>query len=223
MRAIALLPFVIFASILSAQVPKSSVEGMKIIFSDSFSEKSLGLYQFSDSSQWVVTKNGKSGKDMKCMGGGADLSKTFIPSEMALIKGLEVGDFVMEFDFVQRGKDFNLRDVCVIYGYADANTFYFAQAASEETKYTHNTFSVENGKPRKIGTSRNQGVLWDYEKWQSVVLVRQTATRSVQLYVDGQLVVETAADEGRSGLIGIGTFGSEFKVDNLKVWAPDNK
>lgn len=220
--ALSIIVFFFVANI-NGQAPKSVTEGMKAAFSDSFSEKSLELYQFSDSAQWVVTKNGKSGKDLKCLGGQNDLTKTFAPTQIALINGFEASDFVMEFDFVQRGKDFTLRDVCVVFGYTDTDNFCFAQAASEETKYTHNVFCVENGKPRKIGSSKNQGVLWDYEKWQSVVLVRQSAAKTVQLYVDGQLVVESGADESKPGLIGIGTFGSEFKIDNLKVWTPQTK
>lgn len=224
MRAVAVSVLALLnTAILFAQSPKSYTEGLKTVFSDGFSGKSLELYQFADSTKWVVTKNGKSGKDLKFTGETNDLSKTFVPNNIALIKGVELDDFVMEFDLIQRGKNFSLRDICVVYGYTDANNFCFAQAASEENKHTHNVFCVDGGRARKIGTAQNQGVLWAYEKWQTVMLVRQSDTKSVKLFVDGQLVVETSADESKPGLIGFGTFGSEFKIDNLKVWAPDSK
>lgn len=202
-----------------AQETKPLTKDMKQLFADGYADKSLSNYAFSDPTQWMITKNGQSGKDMKCLGGQLKGSRAYAPIEVAFLNGVELADFVMEFDFLQRGKDFSLRDLCVVYAFADSLNYNFVQAASEEDKNTHNVFSVQNGtRPRKIGTTHNQGVVWGYEKWHQITIVRQTAEKSLKLFVDGELVVESTNDVDRSGKIGIGTFGSEFKIDNLEVW-----
>jgi hypothetical protein len=202
-----------------AQDVKQLTRNLKQLFSDGISEKSLANYTLSDSSQWVLTKNGKTGRDIKCMGGTPVGGLTVKPKVFALINNITVGDFVMEFDFLQRGKDFGLRDLCVVYAYSDSVNYCFAQAASEEDRYVHNVFVVNgNARPKKIGTAYNKGVVWGYEKWHKVTVVRQTNSNTVKLFVDGELVVETINDPGLSGQLGFGSFGSEFKIDNIVVW-----
>lgn len=220
MRALAFL-FVLLPFFSVAQDVKELTREMKLVFSDAFSEKSTADYQFVDTARWIITQNGKSGKDLKCSGIKVvdDAERLALPVEWALVGQIMAGDFVMEFDFLQRGKHFGVRDVCVIYGFTDAENYGFAQASCEEGRHSHGVFDVTGGLPEKIGVNHNKGVVWDYEKWQRIVVVRLVGQKSVKLYVDGVLTVETDADKGSVGRLGVGTYGSEFKIDNLKVWA----
>jgi hypothetical protein len=211
---------IFFTQHTQSQDYKTLTKTYKQAFSESFSDRSPQLFDLSDTTKWLVTKNGNPGKDFKCTGSKVDLNRATHPTQYAIIKGVDAGDFVMEFDFMQKGRDFTLRDLCVLYAFADSANYHFAQVASEETKLTHNVFAFNDGYWRKTGNSLNKGVVWSYEKWHNIKIIRQIAKHTIQLLVDDAVVVESSSDTDKTGRLGIGTYGSEFKIDNLKVWLP---
>lgn len=190
------------------------------IVDDGMSDKSLAQYTYTHADKWLITENGKSGKDLKFIGGDKPVAAQRQPQEIMLIHSHDkVGDFIVEFDFFQKGRDFSLRDVCVIYGHINDSTYCYAQAASEEGRYSHNIFKLADGKTQKIGKAIVPPIIWNYQKWHHITVIRNVAARSVQLFVDDALVLATDTDEDIAGKIGIGTYGSEFKIDNLQVWS----
>jgi len=226
MRFAALLVLLAIVGIcqpLKAQDIKTLLKGYHVAFNEGFGDKSKSNFIFSDSTRWLITKNGTPGKDIKCTSPKTDLTVATHPTQYAIIKDVMAGDFVMEFDFMQKGRDFTLRDVCVLYAFKDSSNYSFVQAASEETKLSHNVFVPQAGSWRKVGKATNKGFVWAYEKWHAIRVVRQTLNHTLELYIDNILVVSTNADTDGVGQLGIGTYGSDFKIDNLKVWMPEMK
>ena len=108
-----------------------------LICDDGISDKSLNYYTFTNASKWLLTANGKSGKDLKYLGGELPVANQHSPQEMMLLTSNEsIGNFLIEFDFFQKGRDFSLRDVCVVYGLQNDSTYFYAQAASEAGRYS---------------------------------------------------------------------------------------
>ncbi len=204
---------------IKAQNIDDFTKDMKIVFSEGFSGKSIKLFDFSHPQNWMLVENGKSGKALKCkqIDVGDDPKSI---AEMAFVKGLELNDCVVEFNFLQKGQDFSMRDVCLIFNYVDSLNYQYVQAASVISKTSHNFFTVVNGKVTKTGTALNSGMIWNYEKWQKIQFVRLKSVGKTQLFVDDQLVLETTADTNLGGIFGIGSYGSEIKIDNLKIWTP---
>lgn len=208
---------------LKAQDIKTLLKGYHVAFNEGFGDKSKSNFIFSDSTRWLITKNGTPGKDIKCTSPKTDLTVASHPTQYAIIKDVMAGDFVMEFDFMQKGRDFTLRDLCVLFAFKDSANYSFVQVASEETKLSHNVFVPQAGSWRKVGKATNKGFVWAYEKWHAIRVVRQTLNHTLELYIDNNLIVSTNADTDGIGQLGIGTYGNDFKIDNLKVWLPAMK
>ena len=219
-NSLLILSLLFINSIIYSQDIKVLTEDCEVALSDGFNEKSLNDYQFTDQSHWLITKNGESGKDLKCVFDFNDVPNEYFPSEVAFLTNRLYGDFIMEFDYLQKNREFTIRDICVLFGYQDSTHYYFAQAASKDGKYNHNIFKVENDRPVKIGESKNRGVIWNYQKWSHIVVVRKIEVPLLELYIDGELILSSSSDNGSEGKLGFGTYGSGFKIDNLKVWVP---
>ncbi|MBN2166377.1 MAG: hypothetical protein JW717_08890 [Marinilabiliaceae bacterium] len=213
--------FICFTIPVFSQDIKSLTENYEIAVSESFNEKSISKFSFTHPSNWMITKNGKSGKDLKCFLGINNKINAFFPYETALLNE-NFGNFIMTFDYMQNNKSFTVRDICVLFGYQDSTHYYYAQAAADNNKYCHNIFKVNNDRPVQIGNNFNKGVVWNYQKWHNITIIRNIENPKVELYIDGELILESSEPNGKEGKIGFGTYGSSFKIDNLKIWIPKN-
>jgi hypothetical protein len=202
---------------------KELTEGFKLVVDEGFSEKTMSLFAFSDSTEFLISKKGSSGKALKCLGEGSFKSLVDGPCFIALLMNEKYADFVMEFDFLQEGRDFAARDMSVIFGYTDPTHFYYAQAATEASKTAHNIFKVDGVKPQRIGQAHTTGMIWKYDQWHRVVFEQRGSQNKIRLFVDDVLVAESAEKDIPEGHLGFGTFVSAFKIDNLKIWVPATK
>jgi hypothetical protein len=206
-----------FSSLAQSDVPKD----YKVVYSQGFNnDKATNDFEFSDASKWLISKNGKPGKSLKCLGTGAYASNHEGPSVVALLKGFELKDFVIEMDVVQNGKDFNLLDFCVFFGVKDKNNYCYAQIASKADRKSHNVFRVDGDKPVRLGQVNENGVIWRMNEWQNVRLERSSSDKLIKVYFDGQLVFQSTDENIEEGLIGFGSTSSALKIDNIKLSAP---
>ncbi len=196
----------------------------RTIYSQGFSsDKSTEDFEFSDAGKWLVSKNGKPGKTLKCLGKGAYSSTHDGPSIIAILKHYELSDFILEMDIQQNGKDYGLLDFCIFFGIKDTTHYCYAQIAAQADKNTHNLFKVLGEKPKRIGQVHNEGVIWGIDKWHHVKIERNQETNTVKVYFNEELVMEAKDDAMTSGLIGFGSTNSALKVDNVKLTAPEYK
>jgi len=214
-----LLTFFIFNSNINAQ--DDIFKDYKIVYSQGFSkEKSVNDFDFSDNSKWLISKDGKSGKALKCLGTGKYQSEHNGPAIVAVLKDFELADFVLEMDVLQNGKDYNLLDFCIFFGIKDTEHYCYAQLASKADKKSHNLFMVDGTKPQRMGASKEKGVIWGMKKWQHIRMERTSNDKTVKVYFNDNLVFEIQDDQLVSGHIGFGSSNSAIKIDNFKVSAP---
>ncbi len=193
----------------------------KTIYSQNFSKsKSTDDFEFSDASKWLISKNGKSGKSLKCLGEGEYKNAHGGPSVVAVLKGIELDDFILEMEVVQKGTDYGLLDFCVFFGIQDVEHYCYAQIAGKADKKTHNIFMIDGAKPKRIGEKHNEGVIWGVNKWNHIKIERSKQDKIVKVYFNEELVLETADDPFMTGLVGFGSSSSALKVDNIKISAP---
>jgi len=193
----------------------------KEIYSQSFSkEKSVNDFDFSDESKWLISKNGESGKALKCLGTGDYKSQYEGPAIVAVLKAFELKDFVLEMDVTQNGKDYNLLDFCIFFGIKDTAHYCYAQLASRADKKKHNLFMVDGAKPKRMGASLDKGVIWGMKKWQHIRMERTSSDKKVKVYFNDQLVFDISDEAFTSGHIGFGSSNSAIKIDNFKLSAP---
>lgn len=194
----------------------------KTIYSQSFSsDKSTKDFEFSDESKWLISKNGKSGKSLKCLGQGEYKNAHGGPSVVAVLKSFEVSDFVLEMDIQQNGKDYGLLDFCIFFGIKDREHYCYAQIAADADKHKHNIFMIDGDQPKRIGQKHNEGVIWGINKWHHVKVERNKEEKKVKVYFNDELILESNEDPLMEGFIGFGSSSSALKVDNIKLIAPE--
>ncbi|WP_439181980.1 hypothetical protein [Carboxylicivirga taeanensis] len=213
----------LFALCLSTVVKAQSTDfkDYKVVYSQGFNkDKSTDDFEFSDASKWLISKNGKPGRSLKCLGAGDYTSAHAGPSIVAVLKNIELKDFVIEMDVVQNGKDFNLLDFCIFFDIVDTSQYCYAQIAGKADKDSHNVFMVNNDKPKRLGKVNGDGVIWRIKDWHQLRIERSTFTKTIKVYFDEELVLDVPDESNNKGLIGFGSTNSAIKIDNLKVSAP---
>jgi hypothetical protein len=134
------------------------------------------------------------------------------PLNLALVKGVTVGDFVLEARVRSTAKPTDRRDVCVVFGHRDPAHFYYAHIAPKQDDHHHQVFIVNGADRRKITATANAGGKWD-DQWHRIRVARTAG--AVAVYVDDfTSPVLTATDATfPSGRVGVGTF------DDSADWA----
>lgn len=140
------------------------------------------------------------------------------PLNIALIGDRRFGDFILEVEMQQTGREYGHRDLCLFYGVRDPSHFYYTHMASVMDDHAHNIFIV-NGAPRtKISTTTTDGVDWGQEEWHQIRIERQMG--EIRVYFDDfETPIMTATDDTfPEGHIGFGSFDDTGKFRNVRIW-----
>jgi hypothetical protein len=223
MRQIAgIVIFLSFYGVATGQFKKDLPKDYKEVYEQGFSkEKDLSDFEFSSSDKWLISKDGKSGKSLKCTGAGNYQVSEGEPTIVAVLKTVKLKDFILEMDVLQNGKDFSQLDICLFYGIQDINNYYYAQLASSAGNKSHNVFRVKNDQTERMGEMQSKGIIWGYQKWHTIKLERSVSDKQIKLFMNDELILEVNDESLEAGYIGFGSFDDAFKVDNLTIWAPD--
>ena len=144
------------------------------------------------------------------------------PVNIALIADKVFGDFVLDVDLIQTGKEYGHRDMCLFFGFQSPTNFYYTHIATAADNNAHNVFIV-NGVPRtNIARETTKGVNWGLGVWHKVRLERKSSAGSIQVYFDDLTKpIMIAQDKTfNAGYIGFGSFDDTGMVDNIRIWAP---
>lgn len=144
------------------------------------------------------------------------------PLNVALIADLVLGDFILEADLVQTGREYGHRDMCVFFGFQASDKFYYAHMATAADDHAHNVFIVNARDRVKIARETTQGVNWGLGVWHKVRLERKTSDGSIRVFFDDMTKpIMTAQDTTFvQGYVGFGSFDDTGKVDNIRIWGP---
>jgi hypothetical protein len=142
------------------------------------------------------------------------------PVNVALIADKLFGDFVLDVDLIQTGKEYGHRDMCLFFGFQSPTNFYYTHVATAADDHAHNIFIV-NGAPRtKIAKETTKGVNWGLGVWHKVRLERKLADGSIKVYFDDLTKPIMLAEDKTfgAGQIGFGSFDDTGMVDNIRIW-----
>lgn len=200
-------------------VPK----GYKVLYEQAFEKaESLSDFVMSDPKAWKFAKEEQ--------GGALELAQQSkyepvhrSPFNIALIKEKTFGDFILEADLKQTGKEYGHRDMCLFFGFQDPTHFYYAHIASKADEHAHNIFIVNDAPRVKIARTTTGGVNWGLEVWHKVRLERKASDGTVKVYFDDMtLPVMTAEDKTfGAGFVGFGSFDDTGKIAHVKIWGPE--
>ena len=144
------------------------------------------------------------------------------PVNLALIANKQFGDFVLEADFVQTGKEYGHRDMCLFFGVKDPANFYYVHLATKADPNAHNIFLVNDAPRTNIAQRTTAGVHWGLGVWHRVRIERTLADGAIRVFFDDftQPIMVATDKHFDYGMIGFGSFDDTGKVARVRVWGP---
>jgi hypothetical protein len=138
------------------------------------------------------------------------------PVNFALLKDVVVGDFALAADVQSTVKDYDHRDMVLVFGYQDPAHYYYVHFGKKADEHANQIF-IANGAPRaKISTRSTPGTPWD-DAWHKVKIVRTVAAGNIEVYFDDlENPAMTATDKTFAwGQVGLGSFDDLGNYDNV--------
>lgn len=181
----------------------------------------LGDFVMSDPRAWRVAVSSTNGA-LELLTQSKYTPAVRSPVNIALINGRIFGDFVLEADLLQTGREYGHRDMCIYFGFQQPSRFYYVHIATAADPNAHNIFIV-NDKPRaNIARETTKGVNWGLGVWHKVRLERKLSEGSIKVFFDDltnpiMLAWDKTFDQG---CIGFGSFDDTGMIDNIKIWGP---
>lgn len=177
--------------------------------------KSESDFACSDEAPWVWNRDGS----FDLVGESAYLPPHRSPRSLALLRHIEFGDFVMELDVLQSGREYGHRDLCLVFGFVDPANYYYVHLATTPDPNAHNVFLVDDAPRRPLAPVARQGVDWGRGQWHRVRLERLRGR--IRVFFDDfeRPLFDLVDGTHGAGRIGFGSFDDTGRFDNLNVWA----
>ncbi len=192
---------------------------LPLLFEDDF-EKGAERWEPTDPAAWkVVDAGGKRGKVYSQFVKQSNYKPPHrSPYNVSLIKGLNVGDFVLEAKCQSTVKDYPHRDMCLFFGWQDNAHFYYVHLGKKTDDHANQIFIVNAADRKKISTRTTPGTNWD-DEWHDVKIVRSVEKGTIEVYFDDMKTpVMTATDKNFTwGRVGVGTFDDTGNWDDVKL------
>jgi hypothetical protein len=216
------LTALVTTSVFAADKPAGIPDNYTLQYEQTFSSPdALKSFVFTDPKAWqLTTTNGATGMELIKQSHYKPIVRS--PVNIALIADKVFGEFVLEADLMQTGREYGHRDMCIYYGFQTPTNFYYTHIATAADPNAHNCFIV-NGAPRKnIARETTKGANWGLGIWHKMRLVRKPSEGVTLVYFDDMTKPIMRADDKtlQSGYIGFGSFDDTGMMDNIRIWAP---
>ena len=138
------------------------------------------------------------------------------PLNFSLLKGVVVGDFVLEAKVQSTVKDYDHRDMVLVFGYQDPAHFYYVHFGKKTDDHANQIFIVNDAPRIKISTKTTPGTPWD-DEWHRLEIVRTVGDGRIEVYFDDlNRPAMTASDKTFAwGQVGIGSFDDMGNYDDV--------
>ena len=207
--------FLIF--LLAGTLAADDLAKQPVIFTEDF-EKGHERWETTDAESWTHRKiegnhvfgiNRRSSKYRP---------KVRSPHHIALIKDVQVADFVLTFRVKSTKDTGGHRDCCVFFNWQDPQNFYYVHLGARPDPHSGQIMIVKNA-PRKALTKNKNNTPWKNETWHNVKLVRDSKAGTITVYFDDMTkphmqVTDKTFGKGR---LGIGSFDDMNDFDNIKL------
>ena len=199
--------------------------GFKLVYEQSFDKESaLADFQMTDAAAWkFVTTDDGHGGSMELFQQSKYVPAVRSPFNFALIKDKSFGDFILECDLIQTGKEYGHRDMIMAFGFHSPTNFYYAPIATAADPHAHNVFIVDGAPRENFAKEITKGVNWGLNIWHYARLERTVKDGMIKVYFDDMTkpIMVAQNDKFKTGGIGFGSFDDTGRVDNIKIWAPN--
>lgn len=194
-------------------------EGYSLIFSEDFDNKaSLENFEFSDPKAWRWSEQGKGSGALELFQQSKYQTQYRSPFNIALVASKRCGDFVLEADMKQTGKEYGHRDMCLFFNFQSPTRFYYAHLATSPDANAHNIFVVNDAARKSFAPIAAKGIDWGSD-WQHVRLERTGDDIRVFYQNMDKPVLEGKHSDFHEGHVGFGSFDDTGMIDNVRLWS----
>ena len=215
--AVGLLFCVCVCSAASSVAEESPVIDAPLVFSEDFDD-GHARWELTDDQAWTLRKvddNNVFGLNKR----KSDYQpKVRSPHNIALIKDLELTDFVITFKVRSTKDTGNHRDCCVFFCYTDPTHFYYCHLGAAPDPHSGQIMIVKDA-PRLALTKNQNRTPWT-DEWHQVKLARDSKDGSIKVYFDDMSKVHMEVKDTTfgKGRIGIGSFDDMNDFDEIRVY-----
>ncbi len=197
---------------------KPPATDLPLLFSDDF-EHGAAHWEPSDPKAWKI-ESGDGGHVYSQFVKHSDYKPPHrAPFNMALIKDLTVGDFVLTAKVKSTIPDYNHRDACLFFGYQDPAHLYYVHLGKKTDDHANQIFIVDDAPRTKISTKTTPGTNWD-DEWHNVKITRRVKDGEIKVYYDDMSnpIMTATNKKFQSGRLGVGSFDDTTQWDDIKVY-----
>lgn len=140
------------------------------------------------------------------------------PVNIALLKDVILGDFVLEARVRSTTRDYVHRDMCLFFGYQDPAHFYYVHLGKKTDDHANQIFIVDAAPRTKISLKTTEGTDWD-DEWHNVKIVRRTDDGTIEMYFDDMKTPVMVAKDKTFiwGRVGLGSFDDTGDWDDVRI------
>ncbi|MCZ6793962.1 MAG: alpha/beta hydrolase [Planctomycetota bacterium] len=146
------------------------------------------------------------------------------PFNFALLKDVEVTDFVLDVNLRSTNRVYGHQDLCLFFGYQDPGHFYYVHLGRKADAHANSIFLVD-GKPRvSIARERTDGTDWS-RGWHRARVRRDVQSGRIEVFFDDleKPVMITENKRFVWGRVGIGSFDDTGSFDAFRVWGRERE
>ena len=194
-----------------------TLNGLPLVFSEDF-EKGRDRWVATDEKSWTHRKvegNHVFGINRR----ESDYKpKARSPYHIALIKDVEVADFVISFRVRSTKDTGNHRDCCVFFNHQDPQNYYYVHLGAKPDPHSGQIMIVKDA-PRVAITKNEKLTKWN-DDWHQVKVVRDSKKGTIDVFFDDMATPHMSASDktfGR-GRVGIGSFDDMNDFDDVRVY-----
>lgn len=210
------------AALVAAEKPSGIPADYKLVYEQKFDGASaLKDFRFTDPSAWRLSRSNEvAALELVKQSKYTPIVRS--PVNIALISDKQFGDFVLEADLIQTGREYGHRDMCLFFGFQSPTNFYYTHIATAADPNAHNIFVVNNAPRTNIAKETTKGVAWGLGIWHKVRLERRVSAGTIRVFFDDMVkpIMTTEDRTFGAGQIGFGSFDDTGMVDNIRIWAP---
>lgn len=215
-----LLSLLVAGACFAAENPPDIPAGYQLLYAQDFtSPDALKDFIFTDTSAWKLSEgDGKQALELAKQ--SAYKPSVRSPVNIALLAGKVFGDFIVEAQCLQTGKEYGHRDMCLFYGFQSPTKFYYTHIATKADPNAHNCFIVNDAPRKNIAKETTSGANWGLGVWHKVRLERKASDGTIRVWFDDMSKPIMVAEDKTHGpgWIGFGSFDDTGKVANIRVW-----
>jgi len=197
--------------------------GRRLAYAQDFSDPNgVADFEFSDLAAWWLVEEEENGFSLQSLGESSYKPPIRSPKVIAVLRDRVFGNFTLEADIMQIGKEDGQNDMCIFFDIKDATHYYYAHITSTANEATHTIYLVNGTDRTPIAAYRSEGAQWPSQQWHHIKLVRKM-DGLIKLYFDHSKKPILIANDITfpAGYIGFGSFEGQGKIDNIKIFAKE--